>query len=286
MQVLVTGNQGFIGSVIQKQLQDAGHMVVGFDRANGDTILDGKAVRAAAEGCDAIIHLASLLGRAQDDPDETIAVGLQGTWHVLMAAKEAGIQRVVNFSSVNALGIFMGQKAPDYLPIDDNHTPRPGATYGIAKRLGEEMCRHFSAEHAITTICLRPPGVWRPETYAQIVALRQENPEYEWSGGWEYGAFCDVRDVAAAAVLALTCPDPGHVTLLLCADDINSDIPSRELAEKVHPDVPWVGGPEYVTDPFKALVDNSKAKQLLGWQPQYSWRAFRQNPEVVAQADH
>jgi UDP-glucose 4-epimerase len=272
MQVLVTGSRGRIGSVIVQQLQASGHNVVEFDKVLGNDILDGAAVRAAAKGCDAIIHLASLLGRKTDDPDETMAVGLQGTWHVLMAAKEAGCKRVVNFSSVNALGIFMGQHAPDYFPIDDDHPARPRSTYGMMKRLGEQMCEYFTFNTGITTICLRPPGVTLPEYYAQARKRWQEDPESEWRNNWEYGAICHVQDVAAAAVLALTCPDPGHVTLLLCADDIASDTPSREMAAKVHPDVPWRGGPEYDADPFKALVDNSKAKRVLGWQPKHTWR--------------
>ena len=101
---------------------------------------------------------------------------------------------------------------------------------------------------------------------------RSADPESEWRKNWEYGAVCHVQDVAAAAILGLTCPDPGHVTLILCADDIASDTPSRVMAEKVHPEVPWRGGPEYDTDPYKALVDNSKAKRVLGWQPKYTWR--------------
>jgi len=271
MNVFVTGNQGRIGAVIQTQLEAQGHTVVGFDRANGDDIRDGQRVRAAAQGCDAAIHLASLLGGPNDDPDETMAVGLQGTWHVLMAAQEQQMQRVVYFSSVNALGIFMGQKAPDYLPIDDNHPARPGSPYGIAKRLAEEMCRHWTEKTGITTICLRPPWVCMPDTYARVRIWRQETPAREVTR-WEYGAFCDVRDVAAAAVLGLTCPDPGHVTLLLCADDISATEPSRIMAQKVHPSVPWRGGPEYDADPYRALVDTSRAKSVLGWQPQYRWQ--------------
>ncbi len=273
MQVLVTGSRGRIGSVIVEQLRAAGHGVVEFDRVLGHDMRDGVAVRAAAQGCDAIIHLASLLGSPKDDPDETMSVGLQGTWHVLMAAKEAGAKRVVSFSSVNALGIFMGQHAPDDFPIDDAHPPRPRSTYGMMKRLGEQMCEMFTFNTGITTICLRPPGVYLPDRYAMTRERWAADPESEWKRGWEYGAICDVRDVASAAVLALTCPDPGHVTLLLCADDIASDTPSREMAAKVHPDVPWRGGAEYEADPFKALVDNSKAKQVLGWQPKHTWRA-------------
>lgn len=272
MQVLVTGSRGRIGSVIVELLQAAGHTVVEFDKVLGHDMRDGAAVRTAAQGCDAIIHLASLLGAKTDDPDETMSVGLQGTWHVLMAAKEAGCKRVVSFSSVNALGIFMGQHAPDYFPIDDDHPARPRSTYGMMKRLGEQMCEYFTFNTGITTICLRPPGVTRPEYYALARERRAANPESEWSPSWEYGAICHVQDVAAAAVLALTCPDPGHVTLLLCADDIASDTPSREMANKVHPEVPWHGGTDYEADPFKALVDNSKAKRVLGWQPKYTWR--------------
>lgn len=272
MRVFVTGNRGRIGSVIQQQLETAGHEVVGFDIADGDNICDGAAVRAAARGCDAAIHLASLLGRADDDPDETIDVGLRGTWHVLMAAQENKMQRVVYFSSVNALGVFMGQAPPDYFPIDDEHPPRPRSTYGIAKHLAEEMCSHFTRNTGIPTVCLRPPAVWLPGWYAGVRQRRAEDPNAEFGARWEYGAFCDVRDVAAAAVLGLTCPDPGHVRILLCADDIASETPSREAAARMHPDVPWQGGPEYEADPFKALVTTRLAKEVLGWQPRYRWR--------------
>jgi len=275
MHVFVTGNRGRIGSVIEAQLEAAGHTVTGFDRADGHDILDGKAVREAAAGCDAVIHLASLLGGSKDDPDETMDVGVQGTWHVLAAAEAAKMQRVVYFSSVNALGIFMGQRPPDYFPIDDNHPAHPRSPYGLAKRMAEQMCEHFTERTGIPTICLRPPWVLPAEDfYAKIREWRKEDPEREWSRNWEYGAFCDVRDVAAAAVLALTCPPPptGHTTLLLCADDISSEYPSREMAAKVHPAVPWRGGSEFEQDPHRALVDTRKAKAVLGWQPKYRWQ--------------
>lgn len=271
MKVFVTGHRGRIGSVITAQLEAQGHTVVGFDRADGQDITDRASVVQAAQGCEAVIHLASLLGGPKDDPTEIMSIGLVGTWNVLEAARAEQMQRVVYFSSVNALGIFMGQKVPDYFPIDDEHPPRPGSAYGIAKRLAEEMCRHFTEKTGITTICLRPPWVMPPEFYERIRTWRKEDPEREWKPVWEYGAFCDVRDVAAAAVCALTCPDPGHVTLLLCADDISSETPSRDMAAKVHPDVPWRGGVEYEQDPYRALVDNRRAKAVLGWRPQYRW---------------
>jgi nucleoside-diphosphate-sugar epimerase len=271
MKVFVTGHRGRIGSEITRLLEAQGDTVVGYDRANGQDMLDGAAVRAAAQGCDAAIHLASLLGGPNDDPDETMRISVMGSWHVLQAAEAEGMQRVVYFSSVNALGVFMGLRKPDYLPIDDDYPPQPMSAYGLSKRLVEDMCRYFTERTGISTICLRPPWVSSPEAYARIAQWRAQNANFDWKARWEYGAFCDVRDVAQAAVLGLRCPDPGHVTLLLCADEINTDRPSREVAHEVHPDVPWVGGPEYDANPQKALVSNQRAKAVLGWQPQHGW---------------
>jgi nucleoside-diphosphate-sugar epimerase len=62
MKVLVTGNQGMIGSVIEATLKTEGFEVIGFDLANGDDIRNLDSVRDAASGCDFIVHLAALLG--------------------------------------------------------------------------------------------------------------------------------------------------------------------------------------------------------------------------------
>ena len=64
------------------------------------------------------------------------------------------------------------------------------------------------------------------------------------------------------------------MALLVVADDISTatDLTSRELARKVLPEVEWRGGREYDEEPYKGLVDNSRAKKILGWAPQYRWR--------------
>jgi UDP-glucose 4-epimerase len=81
-----------------------------------------------------------------------------------------------------------------------------------------------------------------------------------------------VRDAATAAAQALVCPDPGHVGLLLCADDIAATGPSRAMAARLLPDVPWRGDAAYERDPYRALVDTRPARAVLAWHPRYRWR--------------
>lgn len=274
MRVLVTGSDGLIGTSLVTDLRAADHTVIGFDRGNGQDIRDQAAVIAAADGCDAIIHLAALLGRPGDASDEILAVNLVGTWNVLSAAEKVRATRVVFYSSVNAIGVFMGDRAPDYLPIDDEHPCYPKSPYGISKRLAEEMCRHFTSRAGIATICLRPPAIFDDAIREKIEQARRNDPSFEWSPYWEYGAFLDVRDAASAGICALTCPDPGHVTLLLCADDISSaEKTSRDLARMICPDVPWRGSEAYAVDPYRALLDTGRARRILGWDPKVRWRA-------------
>ena len=276
MRVLVTGNEGLIGSRVASTLSKAGHKVVGFDLLSGPDVLDSGAVRTAAQGCQAIVHLAALVDTSSEAGHDVVAVNLLGTWNVLSAAVEAGVERVVFYSSVNALGVFKGERAPDYLPLDDDHPCYPSSPYGISKRLAEEMCRHFTEVTGISTICLRPPGVFAEATYQRIRSRREANPEFEWTPYWEYGAFLDVRDAAEAARCALRCANPGHVTVLLCAADISSSgKTSRELVQAIHPDVPWRGGREFEREPYRALLETRRARDILGWTPRYTWRQSR-----------
>ncbi len=269
MKVLVTGNQGLIGRAVTSRLQAAGDGVVGFDVADGHDILNPAAVARAAEGCYAIVHLAALLGRPGETADQIMTVNVTGTWNVLAAARANAVSRVVNFSSVNALGIFSGNGTPDYLPIDDAHPPRATTPYGISKRLGEEMCRCFTRDTGIATICIRPPWVCDAEREAAERAKRVADPSAEWSPFWEYGAWIDVRDLADAVYAALTCPDPGHVTALVIADDVASAEPSRALAARLLPDVAWRGAD--LLHPRAALVTSEVAHRVFGWRPVHNW---------------
>lgn len=273
MKILVTGSSGMIGKVVCQELQNAGYEIVEFDIAHGQDILNPQQLQAAMNGCDSVVHLAALLGDENETLPEIMAVNVRGTRNVLAEAHRMQLQRVVYFSSMEVLGIFRGERAPDYLPLDDAHPCHPQSAYAMSKILAEEMCRDWLQSGDMTRICLRLPGVFTDETYEFIRKARRENPAFEVSPFWQFGAFLDVRDAASAALCALTCECSGHITLNLCADDISSaSQSSRALARLVFPEVEWRGGAEYEAQPFKALLGNRRAKKFLGWQPRYQWR--------------
>ena len=272
MRVFLTGSKGKIGSVVERLFTKEGHEIVGYDIADGHDIMDPAAVNKAIEGCDWVVHLAMAMDEPHT-PDEVYASGTVGTWNVLQAAEAHDVQRVVSYSSVNAMGLFMGEATPDHLPFDEDHPCRPGRPYGISKYLGEQTCRLFTDRTGIPTISIRPPAVWTEEDIIWIKEEREKNAEFEWTPYWEYGCYIHVEDLARATLCALTCPDPGHIPLLVVADDLSSaELTSRELVQKLLPDIEWRGGVEYETDPYKTLVNNSRAKEVLGWAPQFHWR--------------
>jgi nucleoside-diphosphate-sugar epimerase len=271
VRILVTGHRGNVGAPVAARLRRLGHDVAGFDRADGDDLLDAAAVRRAADGCAAVVHLAALAHDTAGSPEDIMAVNVLGTWHVLLAAEAAAAGRVVHFSSAQVLGTAEGERLPDYLPADDGHPRRAMRPYGLSKCLAEDLCAGFTARTGVPTVSLRPAWVWDPGTYQRVEGRWRADPASEWTPFWELGAFVDVRDVAAAVELALAVPLSGHHRALLCAADIAATRPALDMAARLAPSVPVRERAPYARDPWRALVDCSAAARLLGWRPRYTW---------------
>ena len=269
--VLVTGHRGRIGVPVAAFLRRRGYQVAGFDRADGADILDLTAVRQAAAGCAAIVHLAALAHDTAGPPEQIMAVNVLGTWHVLLAAEAAGASRVICFSSAQVLGIAEGERLPDYFPVDDAHPRRAMRPYGLSKLLAEDLCDGFTRRTGIATVAFRPVAVWNEASYSQVRDRWRAQPAAEWEPYWEYGAYVDVQDVAAAVHQALTVPLHGHHRALLCAPDIAASAPGPELARRLAPNVPITEAGRYQSDPWAALVDCSAATAALGWRPARRW---------------
>lgn len=283
MNVLVTGSTGGIGSWVVKRLLEAGHTVRAFDVTAqpqhndyeyipGD-VRDLPLMRRLAHGMDAVVHLAAIPYDIERMDELVLDTNLRGTYNMLLASQEAGVKRVVSFSSINALG-QAEQKHPGlYLPLDDDVPHFNIQNYSLTKHIGEEMCAAFAARGGFSAISLRPtlvtyPG---PSRWPWWDMMPEEfKLESNKSDFWSY---VDVRDVAEAALLSLTAPLEGHRAFLLTADDNRSHTPSVEIIEKhlAHLAWPKIAKEIYLArGEFVSLVSCDAAKQVLGWQPKYS----------------
>jgi UDP-glucose 4-epimerase len=272
MRVLVTGHRGHVGATVAAHLKRLGHDVVGYDRVDGDDLLDLASVRRATDGCAAVVHAGALPHDSAGSPEDIMAINVLGTWHVLLAAEAAGAERVVYFSSSQVFGLAEGERLPDYFPVDDAHPRRAMRPYGLSKCLAEDLCAGFTARTGIPTVALRPAWVWDPGMYLRIEARWQADPGSEWTPTWEWGQFVDVRDVADAVRRGLEVPLAGHHRVLLCAADIAATEPSLVMAARFASSVPVRDTDRFQREPMSALFDSSAAARVLGWQPRYRFR--------------
>ncbi len=286
MRILVTGSEGGIGRVLQGALSEAGHELRTFDLVAAQTsdhayvqgdLRDFNRVRDAVRGVDAVVHAGAIPGDIEGHADKVLTVNVQGTWNILLACTEAGVGRVVFFSSIHALGLAEAGH-PTRFPIRDSDAHHALSPYQLSKHLGEEMCRVFTARHGIVTVCLRPVWVTYPEQYVAWRLGTQLVPEWIRAG---YGAYVDVRDVCAAVLRSLEIQGVSHDAFLLSANDTVLPEPTTAYVDRYYPGSawPWVDRVIYVAhNPHRSLIDCSHAEAVLGWRCQHSWRGDAASP--------
>jgi nucleoside-diphosphate-sugar epimerase len=287
MKILVTGSTGGIGKSVTRRLVELGHEVRATDMCaqawqkdweylNGD-VRDMGFVRRVVSGVEAVAHLAAIPFDMPGQEEAVLDTNLRGLYNVLLAAQEAGVRRVVNFSSINALGQAEPNHPGLYLPLDDDIPHYNVQSYSLSKHLGEEMCKGFAARGVYNVVSLRPTFV---------VMLKSERrwwdmlPEDFKIPGYvkDFFSYVDVRDVAEATALALEADLNGHQAFLLASPENRMGIPTAELVEKYYPHLPWpkIAKETYLgRDPHISLLDCSAARDILGWEAKYSIR----NPE-------
>ena len=224
MTALVTGATGFVGSAVVRALVSRGEPVRAMVRQGSSRqhLLEGLPVevvtgdldepascRAALEGCDALFHVAADYRLWVPQPDAMYRTNVDGTRHLLLAAADAGIRRIVYTSSVATLGL-----RPDHLPADEATPATLAAMVGHYKRskfLAEQAVRDLIAETALPVVIVNPaapvgPGDGRPTPTGRVVleAARGRIPAYVDTGL----NLVHVDDVAAGHLLAF---ERGHV---------------------------------------------------------------------------
>ena len=294
MRILVTGSEGLLGRWTVPALREAGHEVVTLDMKSrpveagqrhiaGD-LRDVFVARNAVRGMDAVVHLAAMPYDAAP-PNEVLDINVPGTWNIAAACQEAGVSRIVYASSINALGAVGGHVPAKYLPIDDDYLCHPAPGYQLSKYLSDETLKSYTYRFGMTTLSLRFGHIVEPPDQSQSgrrwSMVSMPEPVRIRMGTNEYWAYIDVRDAADAVVKACNAEGVEHEAFLIFADDSTVDVPTAELVKEHHPDIPWpnVSLEDYVADnPHRSLMDCSKAKRVLGWQPQHSWRSYPAQP--------
>jgi dihydroflavonol-4-reductase len=214
---LVTGGCGFLGSWIVRQLVDQGTAVrvlaaPGEARDNLDgvavEIVEGDvrrpdAVRRAVEGCDVVFHAAAVYQDWVPDPTSMYDVNLRGTFHLLEAARRAGVSRVVVTASIVSIG------RPEPGAVADESTPYEcwdlDFPYSRSKYHSRELAEYFAEwDLDVRVVC---PGIVfgphdnRPTPSGALIlgALQVPGPAFVYEGGASY---VDVRDAARVHLLA------------------------------------------------------------------------------------
>ncbi len=202
-------------------------------------ITDLDAMTRAAEGMDAIIHLAAATNGLPENGPAIMQANVVGTYVVFDAARLAGVRRVLCASSVNALGTIYwrlsGQPAPyTAMPIDETFRPVPEDPYSLSKWCNEETAAAFARAYGLTTAAFRFAGVWTQELYdrhranlAQTTAWSDDL--YQW---------VHVADIVRGLRQALECEAlPPIGVYHLGAGDTRCPEPTMDLLTRFRPDL-------------------------------------------------
>ena len=305
--VLITGGSGLLGRfVVDEMIHRSDVTVLDIKPPTRKVtyretdILDLEAVTAAVAGQDAVIHLAGI-DDGNDFPDEDyFRTNVQGTWNLLHAAEEAGVGKIVVASSAAVYGVGR-DRLPDYLPMDEAHPQRPTATYSLTKQIIEVQCRSFAERGTLAIVCLRPTLIVRPEREAAILAqLDLDDPDsdpprtqHSTGGQTPYGALSVLRsyvrseDAARCFRLALDYDgNPFDVFNVAAADGIGHE-KTMERLQRNYGRLPEVRKPAHIpSDAYASVLDSSRARELLGWEPRGDWDSIASNHRTEIQKEN
>jgi len=272
MKVVVTGASGKAGRAVVRHLLESDHDVLGVDvvppRENLSRFLTadltefGQTVEGLA-GADAVVHLAAIPASGIRTEETTFRTNVLSTYNVFEAARLLGLGRVVWASSETILGLPFEREQPAYAPIDEEHPPYPESSYALSKLLSEELGRQLTRWTGTPYIALRFSNIMEPEDYERFPSFWDDPGLRRWNL-WGY---VDARDVAASCSLALQA-DVGAEHFIIAAADTVMNRPSRELMGEVFPSVPY----RPTAGDYDTLLSVEKARNLLGYEPQHSWR--------------
>jgi len=282
--VAVTGGSGKLGRAVVRHLAEHDWDVVLLDRVPSpdpvpgvrSILVDltdyGQVVQVLSgdvdelhDRFDAVVHLAAIPAPGLVPNAALFANNVPSTYNVFAAAHAAKIRNVVWASSETLLGLPFDIDPP-YLPLDEEYAVRPESTYSLGKAVEEEMARHFTRwDRQAKLIGLRFSNVMDDGDYEAFPF--DDDPEQRKFNLFSY---IDARDGAQAVRRALESDLVGFEAFIVAASDTVMNTPSAVLADQFFPTVERRAAVE-ANEP---LMSSDKARDLLGFVPEYSWREW------------
>lgn len=271
--VVVTGGSGKAGRAVVADLSERGmevlsvDIVASMDPDEPTLVVDltdlGETLETLDEH-DAVIHLAAVPAPGIKPEGATFTNNLLSTYNVFTAATRLGLERVVWASSETLIGLPFEREQPRYAPIDEDHPLLPESHYSLSKLAGEAIATQFHRWSGIPFVALRISNIMEPHDYGRFPDF-WDDPTIR---AWNLWGYVDARDVAQAARRSLTAEVAGAESFLVAAADTCMTTPSADLLAAVYPDVEVRDG----VDGHTTLLSIDRARDRLGYDPQFSWR--------------
>jgi nucleoside-diphosphate-sugar epimerase len=296
MEFLVTGGAGFIGSNIVRNLVGKRKSVRVLDNLatgrignikdlldeiefiRGD-IRDADTARRAVKGVRNVLHLAALPSviRSVEDPASSNEINVGGTLNMLLASRDAKVDRFVLASSSSVYG-----DTPT-LPKREDMRPTPLSPYAVQKLTCEHYCRIFHSLYGLKTFALRYFNVFGPRQnpksqYAAVIPLFIEavssgKAPVIYGDGKQTRDFTFVEDVVAANLCCCRAPAKaaGEVYNVACGRRISVNELANRIMELLHKNVRPIHKAQRRGDVKHSQADSTKAQKALGWKPRFSF---------------
>jgi len=287
---LVTGGAGFIGSHLAEELLRRGHRVRIVDslitgkRTNlasipaaefleGDLAEAGVAERAAA-GMDYVLHQAAIpsVPRSVNDPATSNRANITATLNILIAARQAGVKRLVYAASSSAYG-----DTPT-LPKREDMPTEPLSPYALQKLVAEQYCRMFTRLYGLETVTIRYFNVFGPRQdpgspYSGVIslfstALLEGREPMVYGDGEQTRDFTYVANVVDGVLRACTAPGAsGEVLNVATGGRISLNELLRTMNKIVGTNLAARYAEARAGDVRDSQADITKARRLLGYEP-------------------
>ncbi|WP_240232846.1 NAD-dependent epimerase/dehydratase family protein [Devosia lacusdianchii] len=280
--VLVTGGSGKLGRAVLRDLVTHGYDVLNIDQqplpelicpsVRIDLTNFGEVAAAILGGVDerkgpfdAVVHLAAIPAPGLAANARIFANNVPTTYNIFEASRLAGIKNIVFASSETVLGLPF-DTPPPYAPVDEEYYPRPESAYSLGKLLDETMAAQFCRwDPSLRIVGLRFSNVMNPEDYAAFPRFDADPRSRKWNL-WGY---IDARDGAQAVRRSIQADFTGFEAFIIANADTVMSRSNMSLLAEVFPTVPTKGN----LSANGTLLSIEKAKRMLGYSPQYSWKS-------------